>query len=389
MESNSAMQEERSAFPWDLGVCDAHCHPTDSMNQINNVAGMKAKVLTIMATRSQDQGLVSQVARRFELGTAETEVATRKVVPAFGWHPWFSHQIYDDTRNHTGNIDKQEHYESVLTGDVPNPALIDSFPNPRPLSDLINRTRQFLHQHPLAMVGEIGLDRTFRIPKNFDPREQLDLGSDLTPGGREGRRLTSHRVDINHQRLILMAQLRLAGELSRAVSVHGVAAHGLVYDTLRATWKGHEKRVVSRRLQKRRGSVSGAHAHEQAEEEDARNGGEGPKPYPPRICLHSYSGPPETLKQYLAPEVPAEVFFSFSQIINFSTSASLKAIEVIKALPDDRLLVESDLHCAGDRMDSLLEDMIREICRIREWSLEEGVMILRRNWERFAFGNAG
>ena len=355
------------------------------MKRIDDIPKMKAKVLTIMATRSQDQHLVSDVANQFGLPGGETKGTATKVIPAFGWHPWFSHHIYNDTENHTGKIDKLTHYKSVLTGTIEDASFIEGFPDPRPLSDLISATRAYLEQHPGAMVGEIGLDRSFRVPENFSPADRLDADSELTPGGREGRRLTPHRVDLDHQKALLRAQLRLAGELSRAVSVHGVAAHGALFDTLQETWRGHERAVVSKRLRKRRASAANAHENDGKDPSPAKSAA-GSKPYPPRICLHSYSGPPETVRQYLSPAVPAEIFFSFSRVINFSTSAVDKAREVIRILPDERILVESDLHCAGERMDRLLEEMVREVCELKGWGLEEGVRVLGRNWHRFAFG---
>jgi hypothetical protein len=51
------------------------------------------------------------------------------------------------------------------------------------------------------------------------------------------------------------------------------------------------------------------------------------------------------------------------------------------------LLVESDLHTAGEEMDRRLEDIIRRICRIKGWGLEEGVSRLGRNWRAFALGD--
>lgn len=102
--------------------------------------------------------------------------------------------------------------------------------------------------------------------------------------------------------------------------------------------------------------------------------------------MHSYSGPVEQLKQFLNPSNPSDVYFSFSNVINFSGPSSQKVIAVVKALPEDRVLIESDLHTAGQQMDDLLEEVARQICELRGWSLQEGVQRLADNWKRFVFG---
>ena len=381
--------QESSAFPWHLGVYDAHCHPTDTVASRDDIAKMHAKVLTIMATRGQDQHLVAEYADALQdSGQRDIQGPRAKVIPSFGWHPWFSYYIYDD-RDHKGvreTPNKSTHYKAVITPSPKEDAFIESLPDPMPLSLLLTQTRSYLKKYPGALVGEIGLDRSFRIPLPYQSSEDLATAkTGLTPGGREGRTLSSYRVHIDHQCIVLKAQLNLAGEMNRAVSVHGVAAHGVVFDVLQATWKGYE--LAGKRAQKREKKDEMV---ARLDEHDAHKISKPltPKPFPPRVCLHSFSGPPESLKQYLSPRVPAFIFFSFSRVINFSTPASTKAIEVIKTLPDDRILVESDLHCAGDRMDGLLEEMVRTICETKGWQLEEGVKQLGANWRHFALGEA-
>jgi Tat protein secretion system quality control protein TatD with DNase activity len=102
--------------------------------------------------------------------------------------------------------------------------------------------------------------------------------------------------------------------------------------------------------------------------------------------MHSYSGPVEQLRQFLNPANPSDVYFSFSTVINFAGPSSQRAREVIKALPEDRILIESDLHTAGPQMDDLLEEVARQVCELRGWSLEDGVRRLAENWTRFVFG---
>ena len=387
------MQPEEP-FPWHIGLYDAHCHPTDTMSSLDKIPAMKAAALTIMATRGQDQDLVVQAAERLgasketlSLNYGHGKATQCSIIPSFGWHPWFSHQIYNDSEKGTEDLSSEHqkfaHYKRVITPSPEDNLLIQGLPDPRPLSGLLAQIREHLTKYPLALVGEIGLDRSFRIPESQDSHPINNPEEPgLTPGGREGRRLSPYRVDMAHQRKLLKAQLQLAGEMQRAVSVHGVAAHGILFETLQETWKGHEKEEVSKRVRKRRGSVSAAHDHEDGLPDQKTKSAE-PKPYPPRICLHSFSGPPDQVKQYLNPNIPALIFFSFSQVINFST-ASTKAVDATKAIPDDRILVESDLHCAGERMDELLEEIARSICQIKGWQLEQGVARLAKNWKHFA-----
>ncbi|KAI0843210.1 hydrolase [Hypoxylon sp. FL0890] len=400
-------------FPWDAGVFDAHCHPTDAMASIASIPDMKARVLTVMSTRSQDQTLVSDVASRYGVRDSNMTMSPHssdegRLVPCFGWHPWFAYQIYDDlSSNSTYDgtpSGKISHYDKIL---APPPSSKDvsfseGLPDPRPLSEFLQETRSRLEKHPLALIGEIGLDKAFRLPQSWTSANEFKRDEGLTPGGREGRLLSPHRVQMSHQAAILQAQLRLAGEMDRAVSVHGVQAHGVLYDTIAKLWKGHEKVVVSRRDQKR--VAEGAEDFSSSSEDEMEDEGhtnstnrrkqkkvnsapeQGPKPYPPRICMHSFSGPVEVVKQYLHPSVPAKVFFSFSIVINWGTGGGDKAEEAIRAVPDDRILVESDLHTAGERMDQYLEEICRRICKIKGWGLREGVEQLGRNWREFVFG---
>lgn len=94
--------------------------------------------------------------------------------------------------------------------DAETAALYDALPAPKALQEALEEIENYLKMFPDALVGEVGLDRSFRLP---DPRE-------------EGRKLTRLQTPVAHQMAVLRPQVELACRYQRSVSMHSVRAAG-------------------------------------------------------------------------------------------------------------------------------------------------------------------
>ncbi|THH30530.1 hypothetical protein EUX98_g3650 [Antrodiella citrinella] len=172
-----------------------------------------------MSTRPSDQALVRDLAQRYP----------DKVVPAFGYHPWFSHWISTSTEPEGTQISKEAHYRSLLLSQSSSPEhraafdrLLPYLPDPTPLHDILTSLRADLLAFPHAMLGEVGLDRSARIPYTTPSLPPYTL-HEPAHGTRKDV-LSPFTIPIDHQVKVLEVQLEVAVELGRNVSVHSVKA---------------------------------------------------------------------------------------------------------------------------------------------------------------------
>jgi len=133
-----------------------------------------------------------------------------------------------------------------------------------PRAGWVDRLKDRLEMHPHASVGECGLDQWIAAP-----------GLDI-------------------QKPIFDAQLRLAREMGRPVTIHCLKAWGALFEALTAA------------------------------------------PPPSRFLLHSFNGSFETAQRL----IPLGAFFSFSGYFLHQRKAAV--VEVFKRLPLDRILLETD-----------------------------------------------
>ncbi|KAJ2537508.1 Cut9-interacting protein scn1 [Coemansia sp. RSA 1933] len=183
-----------------------------------------------------------------------------------------------------------------------------------------DRLRDLLQKHG-GILGECGLDKIAKNPS------------------------TNKAYPFEAQIRLFKEQLLVAHELSVPVSVHCVRAFGALVDVLK-----------------------------EAEAKGA---------LPPRIMLHSYSGSPDMLRQaLLRGELGKHMYVSFSWFVNGRSEK--KSRECMCAVPEDRLLVESDLFDANDAFPAL-ERIIRLVASARGWMLDETCIRLADN-SRAYFG---
>jgi Tat protein secretion system quality control protein TatD with DNase activity len=114
--------------------------------------------------------------------------------------------------------------------------------------------------------------------------------------------------------------------------------------------------------------------------------------WPPKVMLHSYGGSVELVPAFAA--LPGgqragthaggshgcndrRVFFSFSAAI--AGGGSEKAMARMRAVPADRILVETDL-TSVEPMNDALEEIVRIIAGARAWTVEHTI---KQTWDNF------
>ncbi|KAJ7786603.1 TatD DNase family Scn1 [Mycena metata] len=319
-------------------VIDAHCHPTEA--RAVSAESMERLEITVcaMSTYHGDQSLVRDLALQNPV----------KVIPCFGYHPWFSHLISLGTVT-----SKYEHYRHLFIGDDAEPSaekvsafeeLISLLPEPMSIDEVLEDLRHNfgLLSSTKTMLGEVGLDKDFRVA--FDYR--------ASP-----RRLTPFTIPLKHQLLVLEAQLDLAVELRRSVSLHSVHCPQVTVDLLnkQKSKHGQQWEII-------------------------------------RIDLHSCSMNPQVCAALQKKH--KNIFMSLSTTIN-GRSSNLNAL--IAGCPSDRLLIESDYNHIDACTEKCIE-ILTLVARVKGWPIEDEwldklddgewgvVRRLEANWRAFING---
>ncbi|KAJ7293052.1 TatD DNase family Scn1 [Mycena rebaudengoi] len=293
-------------------IVDVHCHPTDGLISDESMRNLHITLLA-QSTRSGDQRVVRNLSLSYP----------NKVIPCFGYHPWFTHTISVKPIS-----SKYEHYKQLFGDSEAAPQssennaifeeLVSFLPEPIPIDQVILDLRHNfeLFSTTTAVLGEVGLDKAFRVA--FD--------SSASP-----RRLSPFTIPLDHQLAILEAQLDLAVELGRNVSFHSVKAPLATLE-------------LFQRMNLKHGS----------QWENIR------------IDMHSCSMSPEAFLD-LQRRQPNNIFLSLSTAVN-GRSKNLK--KLISMCPSNRILVESDINDIEQTTERCVE-MLKIVAEVKGWHVED------------------
>jgi len=176
---------------------------------------------------------------------------------------------------------------------------------------------ELLASCPNAILGEVGVDKV---------RKNVEFGNTFQSG---------------QQQLVFEAQVNIACQLNKPMNVHCVQAHGWLFDFFRKFSKDKTKVL-------------------------------------PPVLWHSYTGSADMVTGIIKiPKIGKKFYFSFSSAINLNND-SKKLDAAVAAVPEDRLLIESDWHRVDNQYNSIKE-IVAFISKIRNWTEQETIEITTRN----------
>lgn len=385
---------------------DAHCHLSPNCFSID-----PALLGPRFTKASAPQGSIAQIALMstnhydcrlvVDLANYGTSTGQNQIVPCLGIHPWYSHlfTLLDQNQDEPDQDFKLRHYQSVFKKDDLDLDFLNNLPHPTNLNSHLQQLQLHINDlrksHQVFLIGEIGLDKLFRVPwagflGNQSASNTEKLASEKSNNNSQ---LSPFRVSMDHQTQIFTKQLELAWANNLPVSVHSVKCHGLLYDIFTDFFK--QSATIKASNDKNSDASGGG---DSSSSSSSSSGGNIKRI--PAICLHSYTGSIEQakvwatkLKQVLK---NTHVYFSFSSIINSNNGKTKQSFDfktLIQSLPDSLILIETDLpidHYYAEKSNEThyndLMHIAKLVCDIKNWKFDKGVQTLNENWQRFKIG---
>lgn len=315
-------------------LIDVHCHPNlaydgqDLQRVIKEINQLKANKICVMSSDLESQYVIEEIYKKCSL----------KVKPAFGLHPWFSHQVCFN--------DQPESEISPLVLEDEEQELVKSYlPKQIDIVRFLDELKDRLVSIPDSMLGEVGLDKSFKVHTQV-PIQNQDMNQEIA-NQEGGMRLIKSKVKIEHQIKVLESQIDLAISLRKPISLHGVKCI-------------QEMIQVFNRI-KRRNPISNTI----------------------RINWHSPYISADSL-QTLIKNYSSFLYYSYS-IRLYKTELELKRLnELIALTPNDKILIETDWELEPNLIDEKLLQILKVICKVKSWNLLEALAQLERNWTRFS-----
>lgn len=204
-------------------------------------------------------------------------------------------------------------------------------------SNLILRFKDLLNEFPNAWVGEIGLDRVAVDRKRMEMDKATNVHNLI--------KIKPKLYPFDTQIVLFREQLKIAVEYDRIVSVHMVKYMGGLVDLFynRNTFFNDSNFKLPR-----------------------------------RFVLHSFVSKEDTIRLLLNSPNSEKLYFSFSYILMNKVSWFSS---VLKLIPDDRILIETDYESLNDT-DNGISNIVILISEIKQWSLEKTVDILLQNFNK-------
>jgi len=311
--------------------------PSNNKSLLSQVRGYegdkvnKVKVvgMALMSTQPRDYPFIHQIAESLEQineKICDTKIRNEEqvqdtnsieVIRCFGVHPWFLKEANMDFPLGSGDPSKCTDISPQDEGSAQKGSDAEMImSNSNSSFGWFLHLQHYLSTHPNTCVGEIGLDGV-----RFDIID--------------GEKVLACPMDI--QVMAFEAQLHLAADLDKCVSIHVVKAWGEFITSL--------KKVLTERLKRRKEQRNRWKQYKATTGKTLLDEKE-ILVLPPRMYFHAFGGNEAILKQLDAiVKDHSSIYFGFAPIVNFRKKSmnEKKMNSILQKIGIDRLVLESDL----------------------------------------------